>query len=53
MPENKKIEILAPCGSPDALCAAVRQGADAVYIGLQKFSARAYADNFGDEELIN
>ncbi len=53
MPENKKIEILAPCGSPDALCAAVRQGADAVYIGLQKFSARAYADNFGGDELIN
>lgn len=45
------IEILAPCGSFDALEAAVRSGADAVYIGLQSFSARAYADNFGSEEL--
>ena len=48
---SSKIEILAPCGSLDALNAAVRCGADAVYIGLRKFSARAYAENFGDDEL--
>lgn len=51
MKANNKIEVLAPCGSFDALTAAVRSGADAVYIGLQSFSARAYADNFGGETL--
>lgn len=51
MTMNKSIEVLAPCGSFEALTAAVRGGADAVYIGLQRFSARAYADNFGGEEL--
>ncbi len=49
--DTNKIEVLAPCGSLDALTAAVRSGADAVYIGLRQFSARAYADNFGDDEL--
>lgn len=48
---NKSIEILAPCGSYDSVVAAVRQGADAVYIGALMFSARAYAKNFGQEEL--
>ena len=53
MNKNEKcIEVLAPCGSFEALEAAVRSGADAVYIGLQSFSARAYADNFGGEELL-
>ena len=49
--KNNSIEILAPCGSPDALTAAVRRGADAVYLGLDRFSARAYAGNFSDDEL--
>ena len=51
--ENKtgNIEILAPCGSYDSIVAAVRKGADAVYIGSLKFSARAYAANFDDEQL--
>lgn len=39
-------EILAPCGSPDTLRAAVYAGADAVYLGLQGFNARAGAGNF-------
>lgn len=46
-----KIEILAPAGSAESLKAAVYSGADAVYIGLSQFSARAYADNFDDEQL--
>ncbi len=50
---NNKIEILAPCGSRETVTAAVRSGADAVYVGLQKFSARAFADNFSEEELAN
>lgn len=39
-------EILAPAGSPDALRAAVRCGADAVYLGASRFSARQNAQNF-------
>ena len=42
----KKIEILAPCGSIESVYAAVRSGADAVYLGAKDFSARASAENF-------
>lgn len=48
---KNKIEILAPCGSYESVEAAVRQGADAVYIGSLQFSARAYAANFDNEQL--
>ena len=44
-------EILAPAGSPEALTAAIRTGADAVYIGGKSYSARNNASNFSDEEL--
>ena len=47
----KSIEILAPCGGFDAVAAAVRSGADAVYLGSKEFSARAGAENFDDEQL--
>ena len=46
-----KTELLAPAGSTAALEAALKAGADAVYIGGQKFGARAYADNPAEEEL--
>lgn len=49
----KKPEILAPVGSPECLYAAVRSGADAVYMGCKSFNARIKADNFGDEEIRN
>ena len=49
--QQKKIEILAPAGSFDSLLAAVRSGADAVYLGASSFSARANARNFDREEL--
>ena len=49
----KKPEILAPVGSPESLYAAVRTGADAVYMGGKSFNARIKADNFGDEEIKN
>lgn len=39
-------ELLAPVGSEEALAAAIRGGADAVYLGATQFSARAYAHNF-------
>lgn len=45
------VELLSPAGSLDALKAAILGGADAVYLGGPKFSARAYAANFGDEDL--
>ena len=47
-----KIELLAPGGSMDSIYAAVQGGADAIYMGGTKFSARAYASNFGEKELI-
>ena len=49
---QKKIEILAPAGSLESLKAAVCAGADAVYVGGSRFGARAYADNFGEQELL-
>ena len=48
----KKPEILAPAGTFEALKAAVKAGADAVYVGADKFSARAFAGNFDKEELL-
>lgn len=45
-------EILAPAGTPAALLAAVRAGADAIYLGGSLFSARAFAGNFNQEELL-
>ncbi len=44
-------EILAPAGNRESLEAAVRSGADAVYLGLPFLSARKNADNFSEEEL--
>ncbi len=48
---DKKIEILAPAGGPEQLKAAVRAGADAVYLGLKSFNARGRAHNFDTDEL--
>lgn len=45
-------ELLAPAGSFDHLVAAVKAGADAVYMGGSRFGARAYADNFQEEEMV-
>ncbi len=47
----KKIELLAPAGTKEAFYAAVNNGADAVYIGGKNFGARAYAQNFTNEEI--
>ena len=45
------MEILSPAGNMDSLVAAVRSGADAVYLGLKDFSARKNAENFTREQL--
>ena len=44
-------ELLAPAGSMEALRAAIANGCDAVYLGMQKFGARAYSANFSEQEL--
>ena len=44
-------ELLAPAGNMEALKAAIANGCDAVYLGMQKFGARAYSDNFDEETL--
>ncbi len=46
-----KPELLLPVGSADALYAAVRSGADAVYMGYGKYNARQSAQNFDDDEF--
>ena len=51
-PDIHTMEILAPAGSVLAARAAAEAGADAVYIGGSRFGARAYADNPGEEELL-
>lgn len=47
-----KIELLAPAGSMESLIAAINNGADAIYMGGSKFSARAYASNFDNETIM-
>ena len=44
-------ELLAPAGNIDAFYAAISNGADAIYVGLNSFSARAYANNFDLDDL--
>ena len=48
---DSKPELLAPAGNVESFFAAVQSGADAVYLGLKKFSARATASNFTIEQL--
>jgi putative protease len=47
----KKLELLAPAGSEQAFRAAIENGADAVYLGTEEFSARYYAENFKIDSL--
>ncbi|MCR4440711.1 MAG: DUF3656 domain-containing protein [Peptococcaceae bacterium] len=48
---SSKIELLSPAGTIEAVRAAVQNGADAVYLGGKRFSARRFAKNFDLEEL--
>ncbi|MCL2531064.1 MAG: U32 family peptidase [Oscillospiraceae bacterium] len=47
-----KPELLVPAGSPEALLAALRCGADAIYLGGEACNARSSAQNFSPEELL-
>jgi len=44
-------QLLSPAGSPEAVIAAVQNGADAIYLGIGEFNARRGAKNFTDEEF--
>src|ERR1051326_6105069 len=48
---TRPVELLAPAGRLDSAFAALHYGADAIYLGLKKFSARGEAENFTLEEL--
>lgn len=50
--KNKDFELLAPAGSLEILKGVIESGADAVYVGGSMFGARAYANNFTEEELL-
>ena len=49
---NSRMELLAPAGSPDAVLAAARCGADAVYLGMAAFNARRHARNFESTDVL-
>ena len=49
---RKLPELLAPAGSRKAFEGALKAGADAVYLGGEKFGARAYAENFTQEDIV-
>src|SRR5450756_1298318 len=52
MTAARHAELLAPAGEPRALRAALAAGADAVYFGLERWSARAFAGNFAGETAV-
>ena len=46
------VELLAPAGSYDSFLGALNAGADAIYLGGERYSARAYAENFTTEQIV-
>lgn len=46
------MELLSPCGNYETFLAVVNCGADAVYLAGSKYGARAYAENFSDDEIL-
>lgn len=51
MAQEARVELLAPAGNKEGFYGAIHAGADAVYLGGSRFGARAYAENFTEEEL--
>lgn len=52
MEKGKKVELLSPAGNTEGFYGAVHAGADAVYLAGNRFGARAYAENFTTEALL-
>lgn len=52
MVSQGRVELLAPAGNAEGFYGAVHAGADAVYLGGDRFGARAYAENFTTQELV-
>lgn len=52
MEKNDRVELLSPAGNAAGFYGAVHAGADAVYLAGNQFGARAYAENFATEELL-
>lgn len=50
--KGKRVELLSPAGNILAFYGAINAGADAIYVGADRFSARAYAENFTTEQLV-
>lgn len=50
--KRKQVELLAPAGNKEAFYGAMNAGADAIYLGGNKFGARAYADNFSTDDIL-
>lgn len=50
--KGKRAELLSPAGNIQAFYGAINAGADAIYVGAERFSARAYAENFTTQQLI-
>lgn len=48
----KRVELLSPVGNFKSLLACINAGCDAVYLSGNRFGARAYADNFDENELL-
>jgi putative protease len=49
----KRVELLSPAGGFETMVGAFNAGADAVYLGGSKFGARAYADNFDRDQVLD
>ena len=49
---EKNVELLSPAGNIESFYAACQNGADAIYMGIEKFNARAMAKNFDMETYI-
>ena len=49
---KNNIELLSPAGNKDSFMSAINAGADAIYMGLDRFNARTMAKNFNVDEYI-
>lgn len=53
MKYDKKIELLSPAGSIDSAKAAINAGCDAIYMGGEKYGARAYAESVSEHSIVD